>query len=63
MTKITLTQTVTYEVNFYSDDFENEEAFKEFVGKVKDNEEFMIECFINNVDRENLKLASDIKIK
>jgi hypothetical protein len=63
MTKITLTQTVTYEVNFYSDDFDNEKEFKEFVDKVKNNEEFMVECFIDNVDRENLKLASDIKIK
>jgi hypothetical protein len=63
MTKITLTQTVTYEINFYSDDFDNEEAFKEFVDKLKNNEEFMIGCFIDNVDRENLELASDIKIK
>jgi hypothetical protein len=63
MKKITLTQTVVYEVNFYEDDFSNKKEFNEFVSKVKSDEEFMIECFISNVDRDNLKLGSDIKIK
>ena len=63
MNKITLTQTVTYEVNFYVDDFDSESEFKEFVDRIKSDDEFMVECFIENVDRDNLKFASDIKIK
>lgn len=63
MTKITLKQTVTYKVNFYVDDFESVEEFNKFVDKIKTDDEFMIDHFLENVDRENLNGASDIEVE
>lgn len=60
---IILKQIVTHRVTFYVEDFETEEQFKEFVKKVKTNDQFMVECFIKNVDRENLNDSSDIEIE
>ena len=63
MKVITLTQTVTYEVNFFEDDFNSKNEFDLFLERLKTDEDFMIECFIKNVNRDNLNLASDITIK
>ena len=63
MKVITLTQTVTYEVNFFEDDFNNKEEFDKFVDILHDDEDFRVECFVKNVNRDNLNLASDITIK
>ena len=41
----------------------SEEEFKEFIDRIKSDDEFMVKNFIENVDRDNLKLSSDIKIK
>jgi hypothetical protein len=60
---ITLVQTVKHTVTFEVDDFETEAEFNEFVAKLKTDDEFMIECFIENVDRENLNNSSDIEIE
>jgi len=63
MKVITLTQTVTYEVNFFEDDFNSKNEFDLFLERLKTDEDFMIECFIKNVNRDNLNLSSDITIK
>jgi len=60
---ITLVQTVKYTVTFEVDDFETEEEFNEFVTKLKTDDEFMVESFIENVDRYNLNGSSDIEIE
>ena len=60
---ITLVQTVKHTVTFEVDDFETEAEFNEFVAKLKTDDKFMIECFIENVDRENLNNSSDIEIE
>jgi len=60
---ITLTQTVKYTVTFEVDDFETEAEFDKFVAKLKNDDDFMVECFIENVDRENLNGADDINIE
>jgi hypothetical protein len=50
-------------VTFEVDDFETEEEFNEFVTKLKTDDEFMVESFIENVDRYNLNGSSDIEIE
>ena len=63
MDSITLTQTVKHVVTFYVDDFKNEKQFKTFVNKLKTDDEFMINHFLENVDKDNLREASDIMIE
>ena len=63
MNKLVLKQTVTYKVIFSKDDFESDEQFNQFCNTIKSNEEQMINCFIENVNRDNLNFASDIKIE
>ena len=62
---ITLVQTVKHTVTFEVDDFETETEFDEFVAKLKTDDEFMVECFIENIDREsfNEDNCSDIEIE
>ena len=62
---ITLVQTVKHTVTFEVDDFETEAEFDEFVAKLKTDDEFMVECFIENIDREsfNEDNCSDIEIE
>ena len=63
MNKLVLKQTVTYKVTFHQDDFESEEQFHQFCNTIKSDEEQMINCFIENVNRFNLNFASDIEIE
>jgi hypothetical protein len=63
MNELVLKQTVTYKVIFEVDDFESDEQFNQFCNTIKSNEEQMVNCFIENVDRENLNFASDIEIE
>jgi len=63
MNELVLKQTVTYKVIFSKDDFESDEQFNQFCNTIKSNEEQMINCFIENVNRDNLNFASDIKIE
>ena len=41
----------------------NKEEFDKFVDILHDDEDFRVECFVKNVNRDNLNLASDITIK
>jgi hypothetical protein len=63
MNELVLKQTVTYKVIFSKDDFESDEQFNQFCNTIKSDEEQMVKCFIENVDRENLNFASDIEIE
>ena len=63
MKALVLKQTVTHKVIFEVDDFENEEQFNQFCNTIRNDEEQMVNCFIENVDRENLNFASDIEIE
>jgi len=63
MNALVLKQTVTYKVIFEVDDFESDEQFNQFCNTIKSDEEQMVNCFIENVDRENLNFASDIEIE
>lgn len=62
---ITLVQTVKHTVTFEVDDFETEAEFDEFVAKLKNDDDFMVECFLENIDREsfNEDNCSDIEIE
>jgi hypothetical protein len=63
MKALVLKQTVTYKVIFEVDDFESDEQFNQFCNTIKSDEEQMVNCFIENVDRENFSFASDIEIE
>jgi hypothetical protein len=63
MNTLVLKQTVTYKVIFSKDDFESDKQFNQFCNTIKSDEEQMVNCFIENVDRENLNFASDIEIE
>jgi hypothetical protein len=63
MNELVLKQTVTYKVIFSKDDFESDEQFNQFCNTIRNDEEQMVNCFIENVDRENLNFASDIEIE
>jgi hypothetical protein len=60
---IRLKQAVEFQVTFYASDFETKEQFKKFVKKIKTDDQFMANCFLENVDRENLNGAFDIEIE
>jgi hypothetical protein len=62
MKEIRLSQTVTNYVFFCEDDFESEEAFNEFVNKIKTDGEYLDEVFYENVDRERYTSESNIII-
>lgn len=63
MNELVLKQTVTYKVIFSRDDFENDEQWNQFCNTIRNNEEQMVNCFIENVNRENLNFASNIEIE
>ena len=65
MDTITLTQTVKYNVTFHIDDFENDEQWNQFVHDIKNDDDKMIQCFIENIDRNDINSdnATDITIE
>ena len=63
MNELVLKQTVTHYVTFCPDDFESDEQWEQFCNTIRNDEEQMVNCFIENVDRDNLNFASDIEIE
>ena len=63
MSALVLKQTVTYKVIFEKDDFESDEQFNQFCNTIKNDEEQMVNCFLENVDWEDSNFISDIEIE
>ena len=63
MSALVLKQTVTYKVIFEVDDFESDEQFNQFCNTIRNDEEQMVNCFLENVDWEDSNFISDIEIE
>jgi hypothetical protein len=63
MSALVLKQTVTYKVIFEKDDFESDEQFNQFCNTIRNDEEQMVNCFLENVDWEDSNFISDIEIE
>jgi hypothetical protein len=63
MKALVLKQTITYKVIFEVDDFENNEQFNQFCNTIRNDEEQMVNCFLENVDWEDSNFISDIEIE
>ena len=63
MNALVLKQTVTYKVIFEVDDFESDEQFNQFCNTIRNDEEQMVNCFLENVDWEDSNFISDIEIE
>ena len=63
MSALVLKQTVTYKVIFEKDDFESDEQFNQFCNTIRNDEEQMVNCFLENVDWEDSNFISDMEIE
>jgi hypothetical protein len=63
MNALVLKQTVTYKVIFEKDDFESDEQFNQFCNTIRNDEEQMVNCFLENVDWEDSNFISNIEIE
>jgi hypothetical protein len=60
---VTISRIVKQTVTFSDWDFETTEEFDKFVLKLQLFEEYMLDCFYNNLDDEHYEMVKDVFIE